>query len=236
MLNAMALLLPAVHGDLGLSLIIFTLIIKFILFPLSRAAIRSQRAMQEIQPEMDKIKAEVKDPQEQARLTMQLYKDRNINPFSSFLSLFIQLPIIWYLYKTIRLAAAQGIATSGLLYSFVHVPPVASTMFLGIIDISTKGIILALIAGGAQYLQGLYAIPTPKPVDLKPGQKPSFGNDMARAMNMQVKYLIPIMIIPIAYSSGALALYFIASALFTVGQELFMRKTGDSRVVPSAKK
>ncbi len=223
--NALILLLPVVGGDFGLAVILFTIIIRVVLYPLAQKSIRAQREMQSIQPEMDRIKNEVKDKQEQARLTMELYKQKNINPFSGFLLVFLQLPIIYYLYKAIRTvnsSTAAALASSTLLYSFVHAPAALSTTFLGFVDIAHKSIPLAVIAAIAQYFQAVYGMPQ-QPAKA-PGAPGSFGNDMTKALSLQMKYVFPFLIGWIAYNSGVLALYLITSALFMIAQELLIRR------------
>ena len=227
--NIFVLLLPLVHGDLGLAIVLFTLLIKLILFPLAQKAIRTQRAMQIIQPEINHINEKHKDDkQEQAKQLMEIYKKHNINPFSGILLTFLQLPIIWYLYKVIRLFNSSTIpmlATSPLLYSFVAAPTAMNTHFLGIIDIAAPSIIFAVVTGVVQYFQGYFATASMKQAAAaSANNKPSFGNDMNKALIMQTTYVFPVMIGFIAYASGAIALYFITSGLFTIGQELLLRR------------
>ena len=84
-LNLLVYLYNIVPGnDLGLAIIFLTVVIKMVLWPLSRQAIESQKKLQELQPEMEKIKKEHKDNKEElGRAMMALYKEKSINPFSS---------------------------------------------------------------------------------------------------------------------------------------------------------
>lgn len=224
--NIFVLLLPLVRGDLGLAIVLFTLLIKLALFPLAQKSIRTQRAMQTIQPEINRINEKHKDDkQEQAKQLMAIYQKHDINPFSGIVLTFLQLPIIWYLYKVIRLfnsTAVPALAASPLLYSFVSAPSVINTHFLGMVDIASTNIVFAIITAIVQYFQGYFATLSLKAAPVS--DKPSFGNDMNQALIMQTKYVFPVMIGFIAYASGAIALYFITSGLFTIGQELLIRR------------
>src|ERR1035437_811775 len=85
--------------DVGLAVILFTCIIKVIIFPLSQQSIKTQFEMKQIEPELNEIKLKYKDDKQvQAEKTMQLYKDKGINPFAGILLMLIQLPILIALY------------------------------------------------------------------------------------------------------------------------------------------
>src|SRR3989344_9437862 len=86
--------------DAGVAVVLFTIIIRTVLFPLSKKAIVTQVRMKELEPELNRIKQSMKDDRQgQALKIMALYKEKNISPFSSFFVLLIQLPIIFALYS-----------------------------------------------------------------------------------------------------------------------------------------
>ena len=85
--------------DMGVAVILLTILVKIILLPLSRQAIRTQVAMRAIAPEVDAIKEKYKDKQEeQARAIFALYRERNIRPFASFFLILVQFPVLFGLY------------------------------------------------------------------------------------------------------------------------------------------
>ena len=85
--------------DLGIAIIVLTLLIRFALYPVSQKGIRSQKEMFAIQPQIKKIQEEYKDrKEEQMKRTMALYKEKKINPFSGCLPILIQLPVLIALY------------------------------------------------------------------------------------------------------------------------------------------
>src|SRR5438445_691430 len=90
-------------GDIGLAVIIVTIIVKVIIMPLTVSALRTSRAMQAIQAKIKEIQEKYKDDKEtQAKETFALYKKYKINPFASILALFIQLPVVITLYWVFR--------------------------------------------------------------------------------------------------------------------------------------
>jgi YidC/Oxa1 family membrane protein insertase len=219
LINALAFLVSIIPGgDVGVAVILLTIIVKVILFPLSQRSIESQAQMNILAPELNKIKASGASKEEQARLTFELYKQHKTNPFSGCLLVLIQIPIIFALYYVFY----KGINfDSGLLYSFIHVPNHMNMLFLGILDISQKSLILAILAGVSQYLQAQFM---PKLATSSSGNS-SFQDSFAKSMNTQMKYVFPFLIAFIAYRiSGAVALYWITSNLFMVGQQIYVKK------------
>jgi len=85
--------------DLGIAIILVTIFLRIVLYPLSHKALKSQKALQELQPKIKEIQKKFKDKQEQAKATMEFYKENKINPFSGCLPLLIQLPILIGLYR-----------------------------------------------------------------------------------------------------------------------------------------
>ena len=208
--------------DAGMLIIVFTLIVKVILYPLSKKAVRTQALMKQVEPEMRAIKEKYKDDkQAQAVATMKLYKDKNVNPFSSILLLFIQIPILFAIYQIIYSTGFTEIHTE-ILYSFVNAPEFINTIFLGFVDVEAKkNIIFALLAAVSQYFQIKLSMPAMAPKTAGGG----FHDDLARNMQTQMKYVFPVMILVTSYTlPTALAIYWITSNLFMIGQELYIRR------------
>jgi YidC/Oxa1 family membrane protein insertase len=211
--------------DAGVVVVIFTIIIKLILFPLSQKSVRSQIEMKKIQPDIDNIKLKYKDnKQEQALKTMALYKEKGVNPFSGIFLALIQLPILIALYMVFYKGGLTDINTN-MLYSFIQVPDQVNTFFLGLFDITEKNTILAVIVAIGQFFQIKFTMPaTPKKAE---GEKKeaSFQGELARSMSTQMKYVMPIFMFFVARSFDSLvSLYLITASVFAIGQELYMRK------------
>lgn len=208
--------------DIGLAVVVATIIVKVILMPLSFAALRTQRAVKAMEPEMKRIRESLKDnKEEQAREMFALYKKYNVNPFAGILVLIIQLPIILSLYWVFNSKTLLTVDTA-ILYSFIPAPEIISPLFLGIFAVTGASIILSIIAGLTQLVYGWYALPVPEKAKA-PGT--DMQADFMRAMSLQMRFMLPIFIVIAAYfTSVAIALYFITSNLFGVLQEFIVRK------------
>lgn len=213
--------------DAGVAIVIFTIIVKLILFPLSRKAVTTQLKMKKVEPELADLKEKYKnDKQEYARKTMELYKRNKINPFASILLIFIQLPIIFALYK-VFIVGFDNIDTA-ILYSFVAKPDFINTMFLGFFDISGKSLILAILAGVTAFIQIRYSVPplAKQPVKANMSKEEKFKHDLTRTMGVQMRYMLPALAFIVSWTvSGAIAVYWITSNLFTLVQELVIRRS-----------
>jgi YidC/Oxa1 family membrane protein insertase len=215
-------------ADAGIAVIVLTIAVRLVLYPLSKKAVLTQVRMQEIAPDLQKIKEANKGNQEeQARATLALYKEKGVNPFSGTLVLLIQLPVIFALYKIFLHAGFPSVDTS-LLYSFVHAPAHINTIFLGLIDITGKSAVLAVLAAISSFFQLKLATTESlqaKDKDKKGSSKESMGQDLAQSMQKQMKYFFPIIVFFISYKiSGVIALYWLTSNLFTIGQEIVVRR------------
>ncbi|HEY4508356.1 MAG TPA: YidC/Oxa1 family membrane protein insertase [Candidatus Paceibacterota bacterium] len=220
--NGLIFLIGVLPGhSVGTAVILVTVLVKLLLFPLSRKATLFQTEMKLHEPELNRIKERYKnDKQAQGKAIMEFYRERRINPFSGILPIFIQIPIVIALYYVFYGGGLPAI-DAGLLYSFVPVPT-PDMHFLGL-DMLEKSLLLALLAGASQFLQAHIVMPPPPP---KTDTAPSLGSDLARGMHLQMKYIFPIFMAFIAYAvSGAVALYFITSSIFTVLQELYIRRS-----------
>jgi len=202
--------------DLGISIIILTVIIRFIFFPLSIKAQRSQKALNSLNPHIQAIKDKHKhDKTAQGAAMMELYKEHNVNPIAGCLPILIQLPILIALYQVF--IAGLNPESFSMLYSFVNNPGSINPIFLGFINISGPNIFLAILAGALQFIQARQSIAY---------MKASGGaNPQMAALNSQMQYFFPIMIIVIGWNIQAgLILYWIATTLFSIGEQFYLKK------------
>jgi YidC/Oxa1 family membrane protein insertase len=216
--------------DLGIAVILFTIIIKFILYPLSKSSVITQIRMKELEPEINKLKSQyANDKQAQALKIMALYKEKKVKPFAGVLLIIIQLPILLALisvfYKIIPTIHAE------FLYSFVSVPATLHTNFLGI-DLTQKSLVLAIITGLIQFAQ-MHFSPAMRQNKNNPTVSTDMATQMASSMSKQMKYTMPVLafisiywFIPAGFPQAAsiVAIYWITSSLFTLAQELYIRK------------
>lgn len=220
--NILAVLVSIVPGsDLGVAVIVLTLLVKTLLFPLSQKSIESQVKMNLLAPELKKIKDSGLNKEEQAKKQLELYSKHKANPATGCVVALIQIPIVLALYYVFL--HWENFDTS-LLYSFVHIPTNVNNYFLGILDISKNHIIiLAILAGISQFLQAHYM---PKlDQNNENTRNASFQESFSKNMQMQMKYVFPFVVALIAYSiSGAIALYWITSNIFAVGQQIYAER------------
>ena len=214
--------------DLGLAIIVLTLIIKLVLFPLNQRIIISQMRVAALQPELDTIKKSGASKTEQARLTQEVYKNNQINPFASCLPLVLQIVVLVALYAVFR--GVLHIIAVPALYSFVHAPETVHTMFLGFIDLSLKhNLIFVALVVLSQYFQ-MKVMQSRQPAPTGDDQQAQF----ARTLQSQMTYTTPVLMGYISYIfPAALALYLTVSNLFAIFQEMYtVRKhRKDNRIV-----
>jgi YidC/Oxa1 family membrane protein insertase len=210
-------------ADIGVAVVLLTFIVKLILFPLTQKSLENQAAMAMLAPELGKIKKSGASKEEQARLTFELYKKHELNPFSGCIMIIPTFIILIALYSLFR----NGLNfNTSLLYSFVHLPEHINTVFLGFIDLTKRSYLLIVLTGLSQYLQAKF-MPNPTLA----GNGGSFQDSFAKSMNTQMKYVFPFFTAFIVYaSSGVIALYFITSNLFAVGQQLYVKRTEKKRL------
>jgi len=210
-------------NDLGIAIILLTVVIKAVFWPLGQKAIKSQKALQDLQPKIEELKKKYSDKTELSRATMDMYKNNKVNPFSSCLPLLIQLPFLWAVYRVF----SDGLNNNlNLVYSFIYKPEVMNVVSLGILDLSKKSIVLAVLAGLAQFWQAKMMM-TKKPAVSIPGSK---DESMTAIMNKQMLYFMPAITIFIGISlPGGLTLYWFVFTLLTALQQLLtFRKKTDS--------
>lgn len=206
-------------GDMGFAIIFLTVIVKLILWPFMNSSLKSQKALQELQPKIEELKQKHKDDKEGlAKATMELYKNEKVNPLSSCLPLLIQFPILIALYRVLL----QGFNPDALnqLYPFISNPGEIDKMFLGFLDLSLASVSLAVLAGVLQFFQTrmLMNKRPPKTVQGTPGAK---DESMLAAMNKSMLYFMPAVTILIgAQLPGGLTLYWVTVTIVSIIQQM----------------
>jgi len=220
-LNLLVFLYNIVPGhDIGIAIVLLTIIIKLVLLPLSKKSIQSQKALQDIQPKIEEVKKKyANNKEEMGRAMMNLYKENKVNPFSSCLPLLVQLPFLWAVFKVFQTGLSNG--SLDLVYPFISRPETINSISLGFVDLSQRSIVLAVLAGLAQFWQAKMMM-TKKPAIKSPGSK---DEDMAAIMNKQMIYFMPLLTIFIGASfPGGLALYWLITTVLTALQQMYIFK------------
>jgi len=229
--NALLWIYNIAGHDLGVAVILLTIFIKIVLFPLGVKAIKSQQAMAKIQPKIRELQEKHKNnKEEQAKAVMDFYRKEKINPFSGLWPTLVQLPILIALYW-VFLSFQGGLEEKDFilptitlgpekiadLYPFVQVFSI-NTAFLGFLNLFMPSLALAIIAGILQFLQARMVAP-------KAVQKSIKNPDFANRMQTQMQYFLPIFTILILTKlSAAIGLYWITTTIFTIIQQYFLLK------------
>ena len=209
--------------SIGIAVILLTILVKIILLPIAKKSIRSQLALKAVEPELERIKKEFPNKEEQAKKTFSLYKEKKINPFSGCLLLLIQIPVILALYQVFIKGADSS---TGVLYSFVAHPETINTMLFGI-SMASKSVMLAILSGATQFIQAyiMNNFPKKEKIVVPKGEKKDYKTEFAKSMQFQMLYVLPVFIAFVAYQvSAAVALYWVTSNIFTIIQEYVMRR------------
>ncbi|WP_053217717.1 YidC family membrane integrase SpoIIIJ [Virgibacillus senegalensis] len=191
------------NENYGLSIVIVTILIRLVLLPLNIKQLRSSKAMQDIQPELQKIREKYssKDANTQQKLqqeTMELFQKNGVNPLAGCLPLIVQMPILIAFYQAI-MRTAEIKEHSFLWFQLGEPDPF---------------FILPIVAAGATFLQQKL---------MMAGTNTS-QNAMMPQMTMML-YMMPIMIGVVAiFFPSALALYWVVGNIFMVAQTIFIRK------------
>ncbi len=242
-LMALALVAFSLVRDFGLAIILLTVAIRLAVYPLYRTQIRSQRAMAEVGPAMNELKKKHgKDRSRFAEEQMKLYKEHNINPMAGCLPLVLQMPILFALYSAL-LQLGCGLGGGGSnCPGLTHVEAESILGFLtnvfanpvpagGTLDTTanwlpwlTNGLqhpdpifILPVLAGAAQLVASVMAMPA----------KPAASTDPNQKMFQSMAYTFPLMTVVLgAQFPSGLTLYWIATTVFQIVQQYFVSGWG----------
>ncbi len=216
--------------DYGMAVIVLTILIRLLLWPVMSKQLHSQKKLQSIQPEIAKLRAQAAgDKQKESQLLMELYREKEINPMASCLPLVIQFPFLIGLFALFS-KGAHGIQDfQTLLYGPVQQlsyvkevianPSLFDPTLFGIVDLTARhNIVLAVLAGLTQFFQVRQI--TPKNVD---------KSDPSAATTQAMTWIFPLLTGYIGYTVvAALPLYWAVSNLVSIGQQtLIMREEVD---------
>ena len=203
--------------DFGVAIILLTLLIRIVLFPLSKKGITARKSLEELQPKIKEIQKKYKDKEERARQMMKFYKENKVNPASGCLPLLVQLPIFIALYR-LFINISEMITSNGQLegvYSFIANPGTINPMFLGLANLAIPSLFLAIAAGVFQFIQSKIMFKS------SPAKTPGADQKMniQQSMGRQMTYFMPLIIVFISLKLPAgLPLYWAVSTLFGIGE------------------
>lgn len=219
-MNLLLLIFAFLPGnDFGLAVIVLTIVIRIALWPLVKKQLYHQKAMKDLQPEIKKIKDKTKgDRTKESQLMVELFKEKEINPFASLGLVLLQFPILIALFFVLQ-RVLDPMQVSELSYGFIHsLGPVQDIInnpgqfhptLLGLIDMSQPSLLLAGIAGLAQFWQAKQLTP-----------QDTTKTDKSKRFGFNIQLIFPVVTVAIAARfPAALALYWAATSLVAVIQQ-----------------
>lgn len=214
--NALVFLYNTVSfSDLGVAIILLTVLVRFILLPLFYKGAKDQAIIQKLAPKIKEIQENHKgDLGKQGQETMRLYREHKVSPFSSFLLLLAQFPVLIALYTLF----SRGITPETLanLYSFISGPDGVNGVFLGLVDLKKTSYFIAVLAAAAQYWQGkMSVIKTNGAKELSPAER----------MSKNMIFIAPLLtLFIISAMPAAVGLYWLTSSVFSIIQQVAINK------------
>ncbi|PIR41943.1 MAG: hypothetical protein COV30_00985 [Candidatus Yanofskybacteria bacterium CG10_big_fil_rev_8_21_14_0_10_37_15] len=206
-------------NDFGLAIVVLTVLIKLVFLPLTVKSIRSQKKLSQLNPKISEIKEKYKkDAKMQSEMTLALYRENGINPLAGCLPLLIQIPILIGLYQAFIVGLKPE--SLGMLYSFVKDPGFINQTSFWFINIGSKMPVLAIIAGGLQFVQSKK---NSAQMQAAGGAAPSM-----KALNSQMLYFFPIMVVVIGWNLPAgLLLYWLSTTIFSIVEQKYAHRIND---------
>lgn len=248
--NLLVLIYALLPGhNFGMAIILFTIVVRLLMWPLVKKQLHHAKAMRELQPELKKIKKQAKgDRAKESAMTMALYKEKEINPFSSIGLLIVQIPILIALYSGINRIIKDPQTIIDFAYPFVqkigNLPELAANIdsfdatLFGFIDLTKSALIpgggiywpaMFLVAGSAisQYFQSKQLMPSDKDArSLKTilkeagSGKQADQSEVNSAVSRGTRFFIPAMIFIFTVNlPSALSLYWLTSGLVAIIQQ-----------------
>jgi YidC/Oxa1 family membrane protein insertase len=206
------------HDDVGLSwglaIIALTFIVRLALLPLSLRGIRSMRRMQVVAPKIQELKEKYKDdPQRFQRETMELYKKEGVNPFSSCLPFILQIPFFIAIYQLLRGDSfSQDVEAS---------PPAGFLFVQNVVESPHGAELIVLIV--------LFVTTTAASVLLTTAMSPT-----ANPSQRYIMMLFPLIVVPFIINAPAgLAVYWIATNVFSLGQQWVVQRLMPAPAAPT---
>lgn len=248
--NTLLWIYNVVGQNFGVAIILFTILIKVVTWPLNGAQLKSAKAMQDLQNDKDWQaiqKKYAKDKEKLAQEQMRVYKEKGVSPFSSCLPTLIQLPVIFALYQSITrslattpLALLQLTRSIGSFLDVSALIPLNSKflwMDLGLPEgVLIPGLDISFLPNGIPTLAIVVAITTYIQTKLTtpPNTNP---NDQSAAMSGMMSIYMPLMLgwFALTFASG-LAVYFVVSNLLGIAQYAMMGRANWRNLLPGGNK
>lgn len=218
LLNLLLLFYALIPGsDFGLAVIAMTAVVRLLMWPLVKKQMHHSKTMRELQPEIDKVKKKAKgDKQKESQMMVELFKEKEINPFGSIGLALVQFPILIALFFVLRDVVTGDVAAS--TYGFIQDMPAIQSILsnpeafdptlFGYFHMADPSIPLALVAGAFQYFQAKQIAPQQS------------GDDAASKMSGNMVKIFPVITVIVGSTlPSALVLYWGTSSIIAVLQQ-----------------
>jgi YidC/Oxa1 family membrane protein insertase len=226
MTNILVALARVFDGNFGIAIIIFTLAMRFITWPLTSKQYKQSRAMQTIQPQLQELqkKYKGKDPKKLQSETMALYREAGVNPLGCLVPMLVQFPIWIALYQVIRLSLGSTpealVTLSGRLYPFPYVHqavPLDNTFLIWDLGQSDTTLLLPILVAITMYVQQKLITPTPKTTGALSQQQ-----QQQQQTQQMMTWMMPLMFGWFSFTApSGLALYWFVSNLSGIVLQYF---------------
>ncbi len=245
--------------DFGVAIIVFTVIVRFALYPLTRSMLHQSKAMRKLQPELARIKKQTKgNKQAESLAMMELYKKNGVNPFRSIGILLIQLPIFIALFQVIKIFTTNRAQIEQFTYEFLKQfdaikqvladPASFNEKLFGIVDLTQPAfhngqvnfflLLLAVVAAITQYIMSKQTMPQTESkrrirdimAEAAEGKQADQSEMNAIVMQRMSKFLPIFMFFVMISVPGALALYYAVSNLVAVGQQAYLLRRDEDEL------
>ncbi|MFA7141958.1 MAG: YidC/Oxa1 family membrane protein insertase [Candidatus Paceibacterota bacterium] len=205
-------------GSFGFAIIILTVLIRLMLYPLNDKSLKAQKEVQEIQPLVKEIQVKYKeDSQKQAEELLKLYKEKKFNPFSGFLYIFLQIPIIIALFQVIKRIADPETNLIEYVYPFINFSGTIDPIFFQM-NLSEPNSPFAFIVAMTQLLQ--VKLMQPKEVSEK-----NEAEKMQSMIQKQMMFILPIFtFIILSKLPSAIGIYWMIITIVTIIQQKIILK------------
>lgn len=212
-------------GNLAIAIIVLTLILKTLLFPVNIPNIKMSAKKKDLDDELNAIKAKYKDKTEVAQKQMELYKKHGINPMAGCLPNIIQLLVLLALYHVFINTLKNDISADLYYFSFLRDVPLNLKFLYFDVSKPDPYYILPVLAGAFQFGLSKILMPTIKKGEEIAKKTPSETDDMMYSMQQQMMYVTPLLTIFIGSSlPSGLVLYWAISSLYSLVQTYYLRK------------
>lgn len=248
--NLLVLVYAILPGhNFGMAIIIFTIIVRLLMWPLVKKQLHQAKLMRQLQPQLKRIKAETKgNKQKESMMVMELYKERGINPFSSLGLVLLQLPIFIGLYSGLKRIVNNPQTIITFSYSWLHHLPWMQTLavdihkfdatLFGVIDLTKPALqkgggiywpamVIVVASAIAQYFQSKQLLPDTKDsrglrsILKEAGSgKSADQSEVNAAVGRSTRYFLPVLIFFITVGlPAALPLYWLTSGVVAYIQQ-----------------